>query len=126
MAYEIEFAAKFTVADPELYINDCCWGGDVVRDKLLPIVNVGFSDVQTLQEDWGWFIWMDRGPRRICVDIFCDDKETGKFRIMITASQRSWFRRKPVDESGIEPLKNVVVNEIAKFGQIARVEKISD
>jgi hypothetical protein len=125
MAYEIEFRAKFTVADPEVYINDCCWGGDVIRNKLLPVVRAGFRDVQTSQEDWGWFIWMKRGTKRISIDIFCDDKEGGTFRIRIAGSQKGWINRKPLDDSEVESIKNMVINEIGKFGQIERVERIS-
>ena len=123
MAYEIEFAVTLTVADPEIYINDCCWGGDVIRDRLLPVVKDGYSSVQTCQEDWGWFIWMDRGPQRTGVDIYCDDKDSGAFRIHIYGSRRKWFLLKFVDGDDIEHVKELTINEINKWGKVMRVQK---
>ena len=68
--YEIGLTKSVEVSDPSIYINDCCWGGDVVRDELLPLISQKFEDVVTEQEDWGWFIWFRRAQIRLAIDIF--------------------------------------------------------
>jgi hypothetical protein len=125
MAYVIEFTATLNVSDPKIYINDCCWGGDVIRDGLLPVVSPEYEDVQTTQEDWGWFIWMRRGQQWSGVDIYCDDKESGAFRILISGWQRRWLRRKHVEGDDLEHIKEVTVNEISKWGKIIKVQRLS-
>jgi len=125
VAYEIEFTAKFTVDNPERYINDCCWGGDVIRDRLLPAVSGGYEKVQTGQEDWGWFIWMRHGKQRTHADIYCDDKVSGSYRIHIYGAQRKWLRLKLVDGDDIDHVKSLTVNEIDKWGRITRVQRFT-
>jgi len=36
--YELSFTKAVRIQDRDQYINECCVGGDVVRDELLPIV----------------------------------------------------------------------------------------
>jgi hypothetical protein len=36
MPYVVSFVKFVQVTDPEQYINDCCVGGDIVLDRLLP------------------------------------------------------------------------------------------
>ena len=64
------------VVDRELYINDCCIGGDVVLQVLLAELRKIYDDLMTNQEDWGWFAWFRDGNVRLAVDVFCDDPET--------------------------------------------------
>ena len=61
MPYEISFRKFIEVPDPEIYFNECCWGGDVVQQQLLPLVTAEYTDVMAEQEDWGWFIWFKKG-----------------------------------------------------------------
>jgi hypothetical protein len=77
MPYEITFTKSLSVRDESIYINECCWGGDVVRDELLPLVSQNAADLQTGQEDWGWFIWFKRGQVHLAIDICCDDPRKG-------------------------------------------------
>ena len=72
MPYEIAFTKRLDVADTDVYINECCWGGDVVTEQLLPTVNARYEDVQRDQEDWGWFIWFRKGRTSLAIDVFCD------------------------------------------------------
>jgi hypothetical protein len=125
MAYEIEFIAALSVPNPKIYINDCCWGGDEIRDRLIGAIATGYDHVQTFQEDWGWFIWMRRGRQWSGVDIYCDDKESGEFRIHISGWQRGWLRRKHVEGDDLEHIKEVTVNEIGKWGKVMKVRKFT-
>lgn len=79
---------RLTAPDPDIYINDCCWGGDVIRDWLLSIISGTYQKVFTEQEDWGWLLWFQSGTARLAIDIFCDDIPNCKFRIRLTS--RNW------------------------------------
>src|SRR6266581_9663232 len=89
--YELSFVKKVAAKNPASYINECCWGDDVVRDQLLPLISGNFEDLQTHQEDWGWFIWFRNGPVRLAIDIFCDDPKTGAFRVHLSSWRRMLF-----------------------------------
>jgi hypothetical protein len=88
MPFEITFNAKVIARDEEQYFNDCCWGGDVIQEQLLPVIEGRYSDIQANQEDWGWFIWMSTSKLNLAIDIFCDDKNKGKFRVRISAKKK--------------------------------------
>jgi len=125
MPYEFSFTKRFTVNDAEIYINQCCWGGDVVRDRLLPTVTANFEDIQTAQEDWGWFIWFRRGPIRLGIDIFCDDPKNGEFRIHLTSRRRKFlFLESYVDTPELEKVRELVSSEIHSWTGSVRVERI--
>jgi len=125
MAYEIEFTATLNVSDPKIYINDCCWGGDVIRDRLLPMVSSEYEHVETSQEDWGWFIWMRRGQQWSGVDIYSDEKDSGDFRIHISGWQQGWFGRKHIEGDDLEHIREVTVNEIGNWGKVIKVRKFT-
>lgn len=125
MAYEIELTALLTVPDPEIYINDCCWGGDVIRDRLVAGIATGYDHMETLQEDWGWYIWMRRGEQWSGVDIYCDNKQSGEFRIHISGWQARWLGRKHIEGNDLEHIKDVTVNEIGKWGKVIKVRKFT-
>ena len=122
MAYEIEFTTKVSVTDNQVYINDCCWGGDVVRDRLLPVVltSTGYDRVMTGQEDWGWYIWIRMGKQLTRVHIHCDKKETGMFRIQVSSAQKRWLRWKDIDTSEDDRINELILREIKKWGTINR------
>jgi hypothetical protein len=67
MAHEVCFTKKLEIKDSSSYVNECCWGGHVVRDRILPSIRAEFSEVQTNQEDWGWFIWIRGGRTSMAV-----------------------------------------------------------
>jgi hypothetical protein len=91
MPYAIEFTKPVQVADPDIYINECCWGGDVVTKQLLPLVTGEYDDIQHEQEDWGWFIWFRKDRIALAIDVTCDDPEQGAFRIHLTSRQKRWL-----------------------------------
>lgn len=65
MPYELSLRKRVSIADREQYFNECCIGGDLVTDQLMPMVQQHYTDVQTNQEDWGWFIWFRKGDVRL-------------------------------------------------------------
>lgn len=55
MPYELSFRKRIEISDREIYINDCCIGGDLVLDRLLPSFADAYSNLRSNQEDSGWF-----------------------------------------------------------------------
>lgn len=126
MAYEIQFRANLTPPDPDIYINECCWGGDVIRDRLLPKIQQHFPDCFTEQEDWGWFIWIRRDPILLAVDIYCDDSTNGEFRIHVSARKKKWFSfSAPADVPEVDELKRLVTQELSEWAEVVAVRKFS-
>jgi len=116
MPYEVSFTRCVPVTDREQYFNDCCIGGDVVVDQLLPSVRERYTDVQTNQEDWGWFIWFRKGPVRLAIDVFTDDPDEGVFRLHLTFRTKRWFMLDGVvDTPELEELRELVVSELTAW-----------
>lgn len=123
---EINFQKLVTVEDRDTYINECCWGGDVVSDRLLPVIQQRFTNIQAAQEDWGWFIWFRNGRDRIAVDIFCDDPTTGRFRALITRRvKRYWVFDSCVDGPEAEEVASIVRAVLDSWGaDVKSIEKV--
>jgi len=126
MPYEISFTRPVGVSDPSIYINDCCWGGDVVRDRLLPFVQQNFEDVRTAQEDWGWFIWFQSGRLRLAVDISSDDRE-GHFRVWLSSQRKRFLIRDLViDTPELEEVRELVISRLINWARDIKVERVSE
>ena len=121
--YELAFTKSFEVScdDPEargphaFYINDCCWGGDVVSNLLLPLVKADYERIQAGQEDWGWMIWFRKGDQRFQINIHCDVPKEGEFRIHLVAFRRKWLRRRVADTPELEALRKAVVEKLHEW-----------
>lgn len=98
-----------TVTDRSRYINDCCWGGDVIRDWLMAVVAEQYQEIRTEQEDWGWFIWFRDGAIRLAVDIFCDDIASGAFRVRLTSRRKKLIGSEILDTPELEQLRDLLV-----------------
>jgi hypothetical protein len=103
MGYELTFSHAFSVASRDHYINDCCFAGDVIAEHLLPTVKTAeHSDIETGQEDWGWYIWFRSGPLRMAIDIDCQDVDAGAFAIRVSARRPRRFLLGPAPVEGPE------------------------
>jgi hypothetical protein len=127
MPYEVSFAQKVEIKDRERYWNDCCIGGDVVLNQLLPIIRESYDGLESNQEDWGWFAWFEKSRVKLAVDVFTDDPESGEFRIHLTSRvARFLFGDKIEDTPELEELRSVVANELTSWGvqnlQVIRVD----
>ena len=123
MPYELSFTKRVPIVDRDEYINECCIGGDVVANRLLPSVRARYGDdLETNQEDWGWFIWFRKGSVRLAIDIFTDDPDEGAFRIHLT-SRTKRFRMfdTVVDTSELEELRALVVAELEAWRSPVRI-----
>jgi hypothetical protein len=122
MPYELSFTKRVTVEDDSIYINACCWGGDVIRDHLLPLIRGKYQQIQTEQEDWGWFIWFKQGPVSLAIDIHTDDPETGAFRIILTSRKKELFFSSQEDTPQLEHLLDLVIEELERWAGPVKVE----
>lgn len=126
MPYELAFSKNVRVDDDSDYINECCYGGDVVSDVLLPKIRSKYMDVMANQEDWGWFIWFKGKISKLAIDIFCDDRGAGVFRIHLTSRQRGWLGDKVVDSEELEDLKNETIETLKNWVEgTIKVEKLN-
>jgi hypothetical protein len=120
MPYEVSFAKRVPIVDRNQYINDCCIGGDAVVDQLLPSVRANYTDVQTHQEDWGWFIWFRKGNVRLAIDVFTDDPAEGIFRVHLTSRiKRLLVLNQVCDTSELEELRASVASQLTTWGAAA-------
>ena len=127
MPYEITFSKKLTLGAGRDYINECCIGGDVVMDVLLPELRKTYSDLDTGQEDWGWFAWFQNRDVRLAVDVFCDAPDTGSYRIHVTSRVPKWiFGHKIEGTPELESLRDRVSSMLATWiggePQVTRVK----
>jgi len=127
MPYEVSFTKRVPINDREDYINECCVGGDAVRDRLLPAVRARYGDVDTNQEDWGWFIWFRQGHVNLAIDIFTDDPDEGAFRIHLTSrTKRLLLFDQIVDTPELDELRALVVTDLSEWvGRAVQVAPIS-
>jgi hypothetical protein len=127
MPFELSFTKHISVDDPDVYWNECCWGGDKVSDRLLPMIRKRYADIQHDQEDWGWFIWFEGGQSKLAVDIFCDDPETGKYRMFLTSQIKpSLFGYRVIDSDELLVLKDRVRQELTGWVESDIVEILLD
>jgi hypothetical protein len=108
--YEVSFTRRVPIVDRAAYINECCVGGDIVAEQLLPAVLARYGDADTNQEDWGWFIWFRDGDVRLAIDIFADDPDDGAFRIHLTSRVKRLLGERIVDTPELLRLKAIVVD----------------
>jgi hypothetical protein len=116
LPYELSFTKAVAVTDREQYINDCCIGGDIVLNQLLPALCARYGELQPNQEDWGWFIWFRKGDVKLAVDVFTDDPERGEFRIHLTSRvKRLFILDNVVDTHQLRELHDLVVAELSAW-----------
>ena len=83
----------------------------------MPIVTAAlYSDIQTNQEDWGWFIWFRKGTIKLAIDIFTEDPEQGVFRIHLTSrTKRLLVLDSVLDTPELEELRALVTTDLSAW-----------
>jgi len=119
MPYEITFTKKLDFGSESKYFNECCFGGDIVANELLPLVQESYHDIQSEQEDWGWFIWFKNKNTFYAIDIFTDDPLTGEYRIHLTSRHKKksllWSSDVIEDTPELENLREKRKVQLSKF-----------
>jgi hypothetical protein len=128
MPYALTFRKQVQIADREQYINECCIGGDVVLDRLLPSLRSTYGELQSNQEDWGWFAWFERSAVKLAVDVFTDDPQTGQFQMHLTSRKpRMLFGSKVEDTPELEGLRELVMKELEAWPVAdLRIERVDE
>ena len=128
MPYALTFRKPVTILDREQYINDCCIGGDVVLDQLMPSLKVRYSDIQSNQEDWGWFAWFEQSGVKLAVDVFTNNEATGEFQLHLTSRKpRFLLGAKVEDTPELEQLRQLVVKELEAWSVVQlQIERVDD
>ena len=126
MPYELTFTKVVPISDRDQYINECCVGGDVVMEQLLPVLRQKYEDIESNQEDWGWFSWFKDASSNLAVDVFSDNPDAGEFRIHITSNvPRFLFGPKVSDTPELDQLLGLVADAISKWtGQSPHVLRL--
>ena len=113
MPFSIRFRKPVDVTETEPYINDCCIGGDVVLEHLLPALRQTYGDLEPTQEDWGWFVWFEHVGVKLAVDVFTQDPLTNEFEIHLTSRKARLLRSaRVVDTPELEALRRRVVSSL--------------
>ncbi len=113
MPFSIRFRKPVDVTEAEPYINDCCIGGDVVLEHLLPALRQSYGDLEPTQEDWGWFVWFEHVGVKLAVDVFTQDPLTNEFEIHLTSRKARLLRSaRVVDTPELEALRQRVVSSL--------------
>jgi hypothetical protein len=114
MPYIVSFVRPLQVADREQYINECCIGGDIVLDQLLPALRARYgSNLQSNQEDWGWFVWFEQPGVELAIDVHTNDHTLLEFQLHLTSRRpRFLLGAKTQDTTELEQLREVVVSQL--------------
>ncbi|MFN0058053.1 MAG: hypothetical protein ACKVX7_06315 [Planctomycetota bacterium] len=120
MPYIVTFVKTVSVTDSEQYINDCCIGGDVVLAQLLPSLRERYGELQSNQEDWGWFAWFEQSGIKLAVDVHTNDGATGEFQIHLTSRKpRLLVGAKIQDTPELESLRELVISRLQEWAVTA-------
>ena len=127
MPYALTFRKPVVITDREQYINDCCIGGDLVIGRLLPALRAKYGELQSNQEDWGWFAWFEQSGVKLAVDVFTNDEAAGEFQAHLTSRKhRLLLGAKVQDTPELEALRELVVKELEAWSvaqlQVERVD----
>lgn len=116
MPYTLTFSRQVEISDADQYINDCCIGGDVVLEQLLPALRGRYgNDLQSDQEDWGWFAWFEDGPIKLAVDVSTDDGRS-QFQLMLTSRRPRFILSDKVEDCAeLEALRELVVQQLTDW-----------
>lgn len=117
MPYVVSFVKFVQVTDPEQYINDCCVGGDIVLDRLLPALRERYgSAIRSNQEDWGWFAWFEQSGVKLAVDVHTNDHTLGEFQVHLTSRRpRILLGAKIQDTPELEQLRELIASQLLSW-----------
>lgn len=88
---------RFNVSDvKEHFINPCCFGEDVAEWLRQELIKEQITTSTPGQEDWGWYLLVERGSARYLVGVSglhkegAPDANDGEWRIMVETRRTFW------------------------------------
>ena len=119
MPFVIRFRKPVDVSD-EPYLNNCCIGGDVVLEQLLPSLREQYGALEPTQEDWGWFVWLEHDRVHLAVDVLTQNPITSEFEIRLTSRKPSFFRSaRVIDTPELDALRSRVLAQLEAWPVVA-------
>jgi hypothetical protein len=113
MPYIVSFVKSLELSGRQTYTNDCCVGGDIVFEQLLPALAQRYGPLQAHQEDWGWFAWFAHGGYKLAVDVHADDELRGEFQVHLTSRKpRLLLGAKTEDSRELELLRDMILETL--------------
>ena len=114
MPYIVTFVRPVSVTDRDQYINECCVGGDVVLDQLLPLLRERYGrNLDSTEEDWGWFVWFEHSGVKLAVDVHTIDHHAGEFQVHLTSRRPRWLLGTKVEDAPeLEQLRELVLTQL--------------
>jgi len=87
-----------------------------VLDRLLPALRNKYGDdLQSNQEDWGWFAWFEDGPIKLAVVVSTDD-DRSTFQVMLTSRRPRFILSDKVEDCAeLEALRELVVQQLTDW-----------
>lgn len=128
MPYSIRFSKSVALSGREHYFNECCMGGDIVLEYLLPALMERFGTLEAEQEDWGWFVWFEHAGVKLAVDVHTQDFSAGEFEIHLTSRRPRFLLGAKVEDGPVlEALRERVVSSLQAW-QVSHlvVEHVND
>ena len=120
MPFVIRFRKPVNVSDEDPYLNNCCIGGDVVLEQLLPSLREQYGALEPTQEDWGWFVWLEHDRVHLAVDVLTQNPITSEFEIRLTSRKPSFFRSaRVIDTPELDALRSRVVAQLEAWPVVA-------
>lgn len=116
MPYVLTFRKTLEITDRDQYFNECCVGGDLVLEQLLPVLRATYGEVQSEQEDWGWFAWFEHAGTKLAADVFAEDDMPQIFTMHLTARvPRLFLGAKVCDTNELEQLRHSVCGALTAW-----------
>lgn len=113
MPYAIRFTKPVVIVARQHYINDCCVGGDIILERLMPALRERYGALESNQEDWGWYAWFEHEGVKLAVDIFTNDEQTGEFELHLTSRlPRLLLPAKVQDLPELDRLRELVAHDL--------------
>ena len=87
-----------------------------------------YGDLQSNQEDWGWFAWFERSAIKLAIDVHTNDGSAGEFQIHITSRKpRLLVGAKIEDTPELEELRELVVSGLRSWSVTKlEVERVNE
>jgi hypothetical protein len=126
--YILSFAKPIAVADAEQYINECCVGGDLVLEQILPSLRERYGELFSNQEDWGWFAWFEHSGVKLAIDVHTNDAAAGEVQVHLTSrTTRFLFGTKIQDTPELEALRELVLSKLQSWEVThLKVERVNE
>ena len=123
---------RFNVSQvKEHFINPCCFGEDLAQWLSAKLTNQGATSGRPGQEDWGWYLFVQRGPDRYFLGVGGNHIDgaginDGEWRIMVQKRRSLWDRiRGRNAATDTDPILSIIESILREQGDFRNVRRES-